>query len=87
MSYVMFEMFCNKLVSSCEDTHIRRKEQLMGVIKGYVEVNDSDSDSIFRRTLLGYYADDDVENETMTYMREVWTERYKNKKNRVNVIP
>ena len=22
MSYVMFEMFCNKLVSSCEDTHI-----------------------------------------------------------------
>ena len=27
---------------------------------------------------------DDVENETMTYMGEVWTER---QRNRVNVIP
>ena len=23
MSYVMIEMFCNKLVSSCEDIHIK----------------------------------------------------------------
>ena len=28
----------------------------IGVIKGYLEVNDSDSDLLFRRTLLGYYA-------------------------------
>ena len=30
---------------------------------------------------------DDVENETMKYLREVWNERQRNEKNRVNVIP
>ena len=25
MYYVMFEMFCNKLVSSCEDAHIKHQ--------------------------------------------------------------
>ena len=30
---------------------------------------------------------DDVENETMKYFGEVWTERQRNKRNRVNVIP
>ena len=30
---------------------------------------------------------DDVENETMTYLGEVWTERQRNARNRVNVIP
>ena len=29
---------------------------------------------------------DDVENETMKYLGEVWTERQRNEKNRVNVI-
>ena len=30
---------------------------------------------------------DDVENETMKYLEEVWTERQSNERNRVNVIP
>ena len=30
---------------------------------------------------------DDVENETMTYLGEVWTERQRNERNRVNMIP
>ena len=30
---------------------------------------------------------DDVENETMKYMGEVWTERQRNESHRVNVIP
>ena len=30
---------------------------------------------------------DDVENETMRYLGEVWIERQRNEKNRVNVIP
>ena len=30
---------------------------------------------------------DDVENETMKYLGEVWTERQWNERNRVNVIP
>ena len=29
----------------------------------------------------------DVENETMRYMAEVWTERQRNERNRINVIP
>ena len=29
---------------------------------------------------------DDVENEAMKYLGEVWTERQRNEKNRVNVI-
>ena len=28
-----------------------------------------------------------VENETMAYLVEVWTERQRNERNRVNVIP
>ena len=47
---------------------LEKKERTMGVIKGYVEVND------------------DVENETMKYLGEVWTERQRNERNRVNVI-
>ena len=46
---------------------LEEKERTMGVIKGYVEVND------------------DVENETMKYLGEVWTERQRNERNRVNV--
>ena len=30
---------------------------------------------------------DDVENETIQYLGEVWTERQRNERNRVNVIP
>ena len=30
---------------------------------------------------------DDVENETMTYLGEVWTKTQRNEWNRVNVIP
>ena len=30
---------------------------------------------------------DDVENETMKYLGEVWIERQRNEKNYVNVIP
>ena len=30
---------------------------------------------------------DDVENETMKYLGEVWTEKQRNERNRVNVIP
>ena len=30
---------------------------------------------------------DDVENETMKYPGEVWTERQGNERNRVNVMP
>ena len=30
---------------------------------------------------------DDVEHETMRYLGEVWTERQRNEKYRVNVIP
>ena len=30
---------------------------------------------------------DDVENETMKYLGAVWTDRHRNKRNRVNVIP
>ena len=30
---------------------------------------------------------DDVENETMKYLGEVWTETQRNERNRVNVIP
>ena len=30
---------------------------------------------------------DDVENKTMKYLGEVWTERQRNEKNCVNVIP
>ena len=30
---------------------------------------------------------DDVEKETLKYMGEVWTERQRNERNRVNVIP
>ena len=30
---------------------------------------------------------DNVENETMKYLGEVWTERQRNERNRVNVIP
>ena len=48
---------------------LEEKERKMGVIKGYVEVND------------------DVENETMKYLGEVLTERQRNERNRVNVIP
>ena len=44
-------------------------ERTMGVIKGYVEVND------------------DVENETIKYLGEVWTERQRNERHRVDVIP
>ena len=29
---------------------------------------------------------DDVESETMKYLGEVWTERQKNERNRVNVV-
>ena len=29
----------------------------------------------------------DVENETLKYLGEVWTERQRNERNRVNVIP
>ena len=29
----------------------------------------------------------DVENETMKYLEEVWNERQTNERNRVNVIP
>ena len=29
----------------------------------------------------------DVENETLKYLGEVWTERQRNGRNRVNVIP
>ena len=47
---------------------LEEKERTMGVIKGYVEVND------------------DVENETMKYLGEVWTERQRNERNRVHVI-
>ena len=47
---------------------LEEKGRTMGVIKGYVEVND------------------DVENETMKYLGEVWTERQRNERNRVNVI-
>ena len=43
---------------------LEEKERTMGVIKGYVEVN-----------------------ETMKYLGEVWTERQRNERNRVNVIP
>ena len=28
-----------------------------------------------------------VENETMRYIRELWTERQRNERNRVNVLP
>ena len=48
---------------------LEEKERTMGVIKGYVQVND------------------DVENKTMKYLGEVWTERQRNERNRVNVIP
>ena len=30
---------------------------------------------------------DDVKNETVKYLGEVWTERQRNERNRVNVIP
>ena len=30
---------------------------------------------------------DDVENETMKYLGEVWTEKQRNQRNRINVIP
>ena len=30
---------------------------------------------------------DDVENETVKYLGEVWTKRQRNERNRVNVIP
>ena len=30
---------------------------------------------------------DDVENETMGYLEEVWTKRQRSERNRVNVIP
>ena len=30
---------------------------------------------------------DDVENETMKYLGEVWTERRRNEMNRINVMP
>ena len=30
---------------------------------------------------------DGVDNETMKYLGEVWTERRRNERNRVNVIP
>ena len=30
---------------------------------------------------------DDVENDTMKYLGEVWTESQRNERNRVNVIP
>ena len=33
------------------------------------------------------YVNDDVENETMKYLGAVWTERQRNERNRVNVIP
>ena len=29
----------------------------------------------------------DVENQTLKYLGEVWTERQRNERNRVNVIP
>ena len=34
----------------------------------------------------GYEVNDDVENETMKYLGEVWTKRQRNERNRVNVI-
>ena len=30
---------------------------------------------------------DDVENETMKYLGDVWTERQRNERNRVDMIP
>ena len=30
---------------------------------------------------------DDMENETMKYLGEVWPERQRNERNRVNVLP
>ena len=41
-----------------------------------------------RDILKGYVeVNDDAENKTMRYLGEVWTERQRNKRNRVNVIP
>ena len=38
--------------------------------------------------IIGYVeVHDDVENETMKYLGEVWTERQRNERNRVNAIP
>ena len=40
------------------------------------------------RVIKGYEeVNDDVENETMKYLGEIWTERQRNESNRVNVIP
>ena len=59
---------CVQIVRNKDDDDVlEEKERTMGVIKGYMEVND------------------DVENETMKYFGEVWTERQRNKRNRVNV--
>ena len=41
-----------------------------------------------RDVIKGYVeVNDDVENESMKYLGEVWTERQRNERNRVNVIP
>ena len=53
---------------------LEEKERTMDVIKdmtSYVEVND----------------DVENQNETMKYLGEVWTEKQRNERNRVNVIP
>ena len=50
---------------------LEEKERTMAVIKGYVKVNDD-------------VVNDDVENETMKYLGEVWTERQRNEMNRVH---
>ena len=47
-----------------------------------------DEKEITMDVIKGYVeVNDDVENETMRYLGEVWTERQRNENNRVNMIP
>ena len=47
-----------------------------------------DEDERVMDIINGYVeVNNDVENETMTYPGDVWTERQRNEMNRVNVIP
>ena len=46
----------------------------------------SDSDSIFRRTLLGYYAEGEREKDNEISRRSVDEKKRKNERNRVDVV-
>ena len=85
--------------SALEYSIIRRYTNIVYYVYYYIKFYDPerrrwmrtwdvlDEKEITMDIIKGYVeVNDDVENETMKYLGEVWTERQRNERNRVNVI-